>query len=81
MLAGEGHTQQVRCPANSAHIRQSGPDSGLGFQAKFIETFEVVPFSLGSGQEEDSETSEAGWRGGKRLHSPFALHAPIQWAV
>jgi len=30
-----------------AHIRQSIPDSGLGFQAKVLTTFEVIPSSLG----------------------------------
>ena len=39
-----------RCRANMdmAHIRQSRPDSGLGFQVKFLKTFNV-PSSLGSG--------------------------------
>jgi len=32
-----------------AHIRQSRPDSGLGFHVKVVETFNVVPSSLGSG--------------------------------
>ena len=39
----------VRCRANTAHRRQSGPDSGLGVQEKVHKTFEVVPSSLGSG--------------------------------
>ena len=30
-----------------AHKRQSWPDSGLGFQAKGIQTFQVAPSSLG----------------------------------
>ena len=34
--------------ANSAHIRQSRPDPGLGFQAQVIQPAEVVPASLGS---------------------------------
>ena len=34
-----------------AHIRQSRPDYGLGFQVKVLRTFQVVPFSLGSGSE------------------------------
>ena len=38
-----------RCRANVAHVRQSGPDSGLGLQAKPLKTFEGVPFSLGIG--------------------------------
>jgi len=28
-----------RCRANMAHIRQSRPDSGLGFDKKILETF------------------------------------------
>ena len=38
-----------RCRAQVAHIRQSRPASGLGFQVKARKTFEVVPFSLGDG--------------------------------
>ena len=38
-----------RCRANMAHIRQSMPDSGLGFQVKVRITFQVIPSSLGSG--------------------------------
>ena len=34
---------------NVAHIRQSRPDSGLGFQANILETFKVFPSLLGSG--------------------------------
>ena len=34
--------------ANMVHIRQSRPDSGLAFQAKVLETFYVVPSTLGS---------------------------------
>ena len=37
-----------RCRANSAHIRQSRPDSGLDLHLKVLKTFQVVPFSLGS---------------------------------
>ena len=32
-----------------ALIRQSGPDSGLGFQLKVLKAFTDVPSSLGSG--------------------------------
>ena len=32
-----------------AHIRQSRPDSGLGFHVKVLKIFQVVPSSLGSG--------------------------------
>ena len=35
--------------ANTAHVRQSRPDSGLGFQVKVLTTFYLVPTSLGSG--------------------------------
>ena len=31
-----------------AHVRQSRPDSGLGFQVKDLESFQDVPSSLGS---------------------------------
>jgi len=34
-----------------AHIRQSRPDSGLGFQVKVLDTLQGVPSSLGSGPE------------------------------
>ena len=34
-----------------AHIRQSRPDYGLGFEVEVLTTFEVVPFSLESGEE------------------------------
>jgi len=32
-----------------AHIRKSRPYSGLGFRAKVLNTFKVVPSSLGRG--------------------------------
>ena len=32
-----------------AHVRQSRPESGLGFQVKVLTTFEVVPSPLGRG--------------------------------
>jgi len=35
--------------SNSAHIRQSRPDSGLGWQANVLKTFYDVPSSLGRG--------------------------------
>jgi hypothetical protein len=37
--------QQVRCRANSAHIRQSRSDSGLGFQRK-VQIFSVFDLRL-----------------------------------
>ena len=36
-----------------AHTRQSRPDSGLGFQVKVDQTFQVVPSSRGSGLDTD----------------------------
>ena len=34
-----------------AHKRPSRPDSGLGFQVKVLETFQIAPSSLESGPE------------------------------
>ena len=48
-----------------AHIRQSRPDYGLCFQAKVLETFQVVPSSLGSGRT----------RGGQNLLQGFGCQA------
>jgi len=31
--------QSYRCRENVAHVRQSRPDSGLGFQVKVLNTF------------------------------------------
>ena len=46
---GAAVTSRSCCRANMAHIRQSRPDSGLGFRVQFIETFWFVSSSLGSG--------------------------------
>ena len=54
-----------------AHIRQSGPDSGLGFQVKVLKMFLVVPSSLGSGE---GGTSEEG-----RLE--FDSHLPFNFGL
>ena len=43
----------LRFRANVAHIRQSRPDSGLGFQVKGSKPLYVAPSSLGSGRPED----------------------------
>ena len=40
---------RMRSRANVAPIRQSRPDSGLGFQVRVLETISVVPSSLGNG--------------------------------
>jgi len=37
------------CRANMAHVRQSRPEYGLGFQVKVLKPFYIVPSSLGSG--------------------------------
>ena len=37
-----------RCPANMAFVRQPRPAYGLGYQAQVLETFKVIPSSLGS---------------------------------
>ena len=45
----------LRCRANMAPVRQSGPDSDHDFQAKVLATFEVAaaPYSLASHMHED----------------------------
>jgi hypothetical protein len=45
-----------------AHIRQSTPDCNLGFKAKALKTFEVVPTWLGSGRQRVSERVREGVR-------------------
>jgi hypothetical protein len=39
------------------HIPQSRPDSGLGFQVKVVETLQLVPSSLSSGQSFEAPSS------------------------
>jgi len=56
-----------------AHVRQSRPDSGLGFQAKVRKTFEVVPSSLGSGEP---VTRRRG-RGAPRARCPLGSPSPL----
>ena len=46
-------SDQSRCQANMAHVKQSKPDSGLGFQVKVLKTFQVAPCSLRCGADED----------------------------
>ena len=44
----------VRCRANFAHIGHSRPDSGLDlrhFQAKDLQTLQILPSSIGSGRD------------------------------
>ena len=49
VITGAPGYRVVRCRANSAHIRQSSPDSGHGLQVKVLKIFQVGPSSLGSG--------------------------------
>jgi len=42
-----GHLQQARC--GELRQVQPEPDSGIGFQVKDLNIFQVVPSSLGSG--------------------------------
>ena len=39
--------RSIRCRANMAHIRESRPDSGLGFGVKVRKPFLIVPTLLG----------------------------------
>ena len=58
-----------RCCANSAHIRQSRPDSGLGFQVEVFDVFQVVRSSLGSGVRRVSGTQPP--ESISEKHAPF----------
>ena len=64
-----------RCCPDMAHIRQSKPDSGLGFQAEAPKTFRVVPSSPDSGwgpkPEESGHSNVQRFRGGlvSRAHN------------
>ena len=71
-LSSSGHhrgctisTKHSRCRANSAHVRQPGPDFFPGFQAKVRTTFQAVSFTLGSGipkaNDRDSVHLESGF--------------------
>jgi len=62
------NTLLYRCRASAAHIRQSKPDSGVGFQVKALKNIlsssgKVVPSSLGNGRGTGSG-SGSGRRGG-----------------
>ena len=50
MFASPSTSVGFRSQANSAQIRQSAQDSGLVFEASVLETFQVVPSSIGSGR-------------------------------
>jgi len=55
-----GHQKLDRFRANVAHARQSGPESGPGFQAKQIKPFMVFPFRSAAGlRERDADERDA----------------------
>jgi len=66
---GHAYLTHNRCRANMAHTRQSRPHSGLGFQGKVVETFQVVPSSLGSGTTGAFPGTSLTWSRGDRLES------------
>ena len=52
LAGGAGHEERdpAACLLSSVpHIRKSMPDSGLGLKVKVLETFLVIPASLGGG--------------------------------
>ena len=59
----QGRALHGRCRANSAHMRQSRQDYGLGvsylFQAKIVKPFQVASFPLGSGDATKGMTIRA----------------------
>ena len=50
-----------RCRGTLARIRQSRPDSGLGFQLKVLKTFQGVPSSLESGRQNNARLVGVGF--------------------
>ena len=60
-----------RCRASVEHVRQSKLDSGLGFQVKFLESFQVVSSSLGIGQSQMTALSAS-----RNSFNPFRLIPP-----
>ena len=48
----------VRGRANMAHVRQSGPDSGFGVQAKVLKTFQMCSLFARKRLISDGERSE-----------------------
>jgi len=60
MFKAQSLQNLLHCRANSAHMRQSKPDFGLGWKMKVRTPFKVVPSSLGSGRIQFLIS----WRGG-----------------
>ena len=56
------------CRAKMTHIRQSKPDSGLGFQVKVLKPFEGVPSSLGNGASGEGRGGSGSNLGGYSIH-------------
>ena len=66
--AGARRRRPGRCRANMAHIRQSRPDSGRGFQVEVLKTYQVVPSSRRSGPGRGSGRWGVGsWWGANHL--------------
>ena len=65
--------EQARCLANMAHIRQSKPDSGLGYQVKLLILFQVVPSSLESGYRDRLDKKTGTHAGSVQLKGVKAL--------
>ena len=67
-----------RCQANMAHIRQSRPDSGNGFQVQVHQPFEVVPFSLGWSKVDIRlpGTGDSKSHGARPVHQTISM---IEW--
>ena len=51
----ERGTAIFRCRENVAHIRQSGPESGPGFQAEQLESFKLFSFRSAADRSVDHE--------------------------
>ena len=76
----EGGADDPLLRANSAHPRQSRPDSGLGFQVKVITPFTFSPLCSLNGvfrkgarnRPEEDEDSEDGTEGGAAQPPPGA---------
>ena len=70
--AFKGALRVFRCGANIAHIGQSRPDSGLDFQIKVLDTFEVVPPTLGSRHPQRAPTRWVAFLDPARLGGLFS---------
>ena len=68
--------QRVRCQANMAHTRHSGPDFGLDFQEKVLETFQVVPASPGGGNGTIANKGHSNSHGARPVHLIITM---IKW--